>query len=94
MRFLHTADWHIGAGRSYIPGSLERTMGVIDDIYALALLEDISVVVVAGDVFDSPNLLAEEKRALARKIMAYDAAGISTLMIPGNHDAETATSPC
>lgn len=92
MRFIHTADWHIGAGRSYIPGSLERTMGVIDDIYALAIRDGISVVVVAGDIFDSPNLLAEEKRALARKILAYDAAGISTLMIPGNHDAETATT--
>lgn len=91
MRFIHTADWHIGAGRSYIPGSLERTMGVIDDIYDLAIKEGITTVVMAGDVFDSPNSSDDEKRALARKVLAYDAAGIATLMIPGNHDSVSAT---
>lgn len=67
-------------------------MGVIDDIYGLAIKEGIQVVVMAGDVFDSPNSPDEEKRALARKLLAYDAAGIATLMIPGNHDSVTATT--
>lgn len=86
MKFLHTADWHIGAGRGYIPHSAARTFEAIEAIYNTAMVEGIRTVVVAGDMFDSPNIEEAERRALLLKIAAYDSAGIATLMIPGNHD--------
>lgn len=92
MRFIHTADWHIGKGRSYLPDALARTLSVIDRIYRVAVEEQIDTVVVAGDIFDSPNVEDTERRALYSKIAAYDAAGIATLMISGNHDRMTSAT--
>lgn len=92
MRFIHTADWHIGKGRSYIPGALDRTLSVIDRIYRMAIDESIDTIVVSGDIFDSPNVEDAERRALYSKIAAYDAAGIATLMISGNHDRMTTST--
>lgn len=90
MKFLHTADWHIGASR-FIPNFLERQEAMIDSIFDLALSKNIEVVVVAGDIFDTSNPSIEEQELFQRKLLQYDAAGFHVLVIPGNHDLVDAT---
>ncbi|NLA60541.1 MAG: exonuclease subunit SbcD, partial [Firmicutes bacterium] len=54
MRVLHTSDWHLGrtlAGRQRLPEQEQ----FLDQLCAIASSEDVDIVIVAGDVFDSSN---------------------------------------
>lgn len=90
MRFLHTSDWHIGASK-FLPDFLERQADAIDQIYRIAEERGIKVVVVAGDLFDTADPSAEERDLLKTKLLQYDAAGFTTLVINGNHDHKNMT---
>lgn len=85
MRFVHTADLHIGGSRS-LPLHLERQESALDQIFDVAYEQDIDVVVIAGDVFDVSEPTLEERDLVERKLLEYDAQGFHILVIPGNHD--------
>lgn len=85
MRILHTADWHLGkplAGRSR---SAEHE-AYADELVALA--QDVDLVLVAGDVFDTynPPIEAEE---LFYDTMARlgDRGRRAVVVLAGNHDS-------
>jgi DNA repair protein SbcD/Mre11 len=53
VRFLHTADWHIGKplrGRS----RMDEYAKALDQVAAIAKDRQVDAVLMAGDVFDSP----------------------------------------
>ena len=63
MRFIHTADWHIGMGASHVPTVAEtvraarlETAGKIID---LARERKCDFILIAGDLFDS-NAVSNE----------------------------------
>lgn len=85
MRFLHTSDWHVGASK-FLPDYLDRQASVIDNIFDVAKKNDITTVVVAGDIFDDDVPSREERDLVQRKLIGYDQAGFNILVIPGNHD--------
>jgi len=85
MRFIHTADWHVG-GSSFLPDHLERSEQVIRSIYDLAKSKDIFTIVMAGDVFEDSDTTREQRDLVERLLLEYDSAGFTTLVIPGNHD--------
>lgn len=84
MKFLHTADWHVGRtirGRSRD----DEHRQVLAEIATIAGSEEVDLILVAGDIFDtaSPGPAAEEivYRAL------LDLAEVApVVMIAGNHD--------
>jgi len=91
MKFVHTADLHVGANRS-LPNYLGRQEEMLDSIFDVAYDHNIDVVVVAGDVFDDPDTTTQAERELVkRKLLEYDSAGFTILVIPGNHDLVDAT---
>ena len=51
MKFLHTADWHLGR---YLHGVslLEDQAHILDQFVELASNEKVDAVVIAGDVYD------------------------------------------
>ena len=87
MRFLHTADWHLGRilhGRSLI----EDQAHVLDQFVALVRDTRPDAVLIAGDVYDravppaeAVNLLDE---TLSRIVLGE---GVPTIVIAGNHDS-------
>ena len=86
MRLLHTADWHLGRsleGRSRRPEQEQ----MVDEICALADAEDVHLVIIAGDVFDSANppAFAEELFYDALDRLSADGKR-GVLVIAGNHD--------
>jgi len=85
MKFLHTSDWHIG-GSKFLPDFLQRQSDMIDQVYEIAESNGVKVVVVAGDLFDAAEPDGEERDLLKTKLLQYDAAGFTTLLINGNHD--------
>jgi predicted phosphodiesterase len=81
-RFLHTSDLHINAQRRY-PGYLERARKMLDQILVVARREEVSCIVVAGDVFDRPDVTHRERKLLSEWLAG---ANIPILMTSGNHD--------
>ncbi len=87
MRFLHTADWHLG--RSFNSASLvDDQAHVLDQLIDLATRERVDAVVIAGDIYDravppadAVSLLDD---VLARLVLG---AGIRVVLIAGNHDS-------
>ncbi len=85
MRFIHTADLHVG-GSSFLPDNLERSKSVIRSIYDYAVKSGITTVVVAGDIFEDSDTTKTQRDLVEKLFLEYDSAGFTTLMIPGNHD--------
>lgn len=85
MKFIHTADWHVGKtlkGRSRID---EQTK-VLKEIVALAIQHQVDAVLVAGDLYDSAAPTAEAQQLVVRTLMALATRGIEVVVIAGNHD--------
>ncbi len=55
MKILHTSDWHLGANIEGISRE-EEQMAIIDEISKVADEKDVDIVLIAGDVFVSPNM--------------------------------------
>lgn len=92
FRFLHTGDWHIGKGFGRFPaevGSVLRQarLDAIDTLASAARTGGASVVLIAGDVFDSPGLADAVLLKLMARLQAH--TGLRWFIIPGNHDPAT-----
>ncbi len=87
MRFLHTADWHLG--RSFHGSSLlEDQAHVLDQLVDLARQAQVDAVVVAGDIYDRALPPADAVSLLGDVLERLVAgAGIPVLLIAGNHDS-------
>jgi len=86
VRFLHTADWHLGRtlrGRSRAEEMHEVLVEMID----VARQERVDVVIVAGDVFDSASPGPGSERLLFEALREFVGAGIEVLLLAGNHDS-------
>lgn len=86
MRILHTADWHFGKtleGRDRLP----EQAAFVEELCAMCAAEAIDLVLVAGDVFQSPNpsAAAEELFYYAvDKLANHGKRGV--VIVAGNHD--------
>lgn len=86
MRFLHTADWHVGKKLGRI-GRMAEFEAVIDEMVQIARDEDVDVVLVSGDLWDRPlPPLDSIQLVVDGLIRLADAAG-RVVAIPGNHDS-------
>ena len=86
MKFLHTADWHVGKtlqGRS----RAEEYEAVLSEITGIADGESVDAILVAGDLFDSASPSPEAERIVFRALLDLrDVAPV--VIISGNHDNE------
>lgn len=86
MRFVHTADLHLG--RKLAQMSLERDCEhVLSQLADLVERSGSSALVVAGDVYDSPNPAEAAVRIWDRFITRMASAGVPVLAVSGNHDS-------
>ena len=86
MRVLHTADWHLGRtleGRS----RLAEQEAFVEELTAMANDEEIDLVLVAGDVYDSVNPPAAAEQLYYEALSRLSDGGKRTVaVIAGNHD--------
>ena len=85
MRILHTSDWHIGKrlmGRE----RLDEQSAVLDEIIAICDKEQIDLVLIAGDIFDTYTPSAEAEELFYSKIKLVAGLDRAVLIISGNHD--------
>lgn len=87
LRFLHTADWHLGR-LFHARSLLEDQAHVLDQFVALVRDVRPDAVLIAGDVYDRavppPEAVALLDDVLARIVVE---AGVPVVMIAGNHDS-------
>ncbi len=85
MRFLHTADWHLGRtirGRSR-SAEFEAALA---EVCTIARDEQVDVVLVCGDIYDTTSPPPEAERLLNTTLRDLVRAGIEVVLIAGNHD--------
>ncbi|MBW0115278.1 exonuclease SbcCD subunit D [Pseudonocardia abyssalis] len=85
MRFLHTADWHVGKtlkGHS----RLDEQEQVLREIVAIAREQQVDAVLVAGDLYDTAAPSAEAQKLVIRTLMGLAKDGTQVIAIAGNHD--------
>jgi len=85
VKFLHTADWHLGKplkGRS----RLSEQEQVLAEILDLARRESVDCLLVSGDLFDSYIPPPEAERLVFNFLAELVGRGIAAVIIGGNHD--------
>jgi exonuclease SbcD len=85
MRFLHTADWHIGKTLRARP-RLDEFEAALDEVACVALEARVDAVLVAGDVFDSPAPPPEAERLVYDFLARLLPERVACVLIAGNHD--------
>lgn len=86
MRILHTSDWHIGR-TFHGNATLEALRGVLGALVETVRARGVDVVVVAGDVFDSPAPSGAAHTLLTETLAAISDAGAAVVVTSGNHDS-------
>lgn len=88
MILLHTADWHIG---QYFFGydRKEEHIFFFDWLKKIIKEHKVDVLLVAGDVFDSPNPSAESQKIYYRFLseVTTENPNLQIVIIAGNHDS-------
>ncbi len=85
MRFLHTADWHLGKILHGHSRAVEQEQ-VLAEILEIARREKIDCVLVAGDLFESQAPPPEAERLVYNFFAELLSARIAAVVIGGNHD--------
>ena len=88
VKFLHTADWHLGMQAHFLPDEArvrfaQDRFDSVRRIADLAREEGCAFVVVAGDVFDSNHV---DRQVVAKAIDALTSFTVPVFLLPGNHD--------
>ncbi len=102
FRFVHAADIHLDSplkgleSHEDAPVDLIRgaTRKALENLVDLCLQEQVSFLLIAGDVYDGDWKSAETGRFFARQMLKLATAEppIPVFLIKGNHDAESAIS--
>jgi exonuclease SbcD len=85
VKFLHTADWHVGKtlkGRD----RLDEQKAVLAEIAGIAEAHQVDAVLVAGDVYDTSAPSAPAQQLVIATLLRMRRAGAEVIVIAGNHD--------
>ncbi|MBC2850060.1 exonuclease subunit SbcD [Cetobacterium sp. 8H] len=86
MKILHTSDWHLGKkleGQS----RLNEQKKFIDALETIVDTENIDLILLAGDIYDTYNPSAEAEKLFFDSIKILSKNGeVGIVIIPGNHD--------
>jgi exonuclease SbcD len=85
MKILHTSDWHVGKvlkGRD----RYDEHAGALSSIVQSARDEDVDVVLLAGDLFETAAPSARAQGLVMRTLLTLREDGRRVVAIAGNHD--------
>ncbi len=85
MRFIHTADWHVGKvlkGRD----RLDEQRDVLAEIALVTEQNQVDAVLVAGDVYDTAAPSASAQKLVIQTLLRLRRTGAEVVVIAGNHD--------
>ena len=84
MRLLHTSDWHVGKTIRGV-SRLEEHAAVLGEIGEVARREEVDLVLVAGDLYETASPSAEAERVVIDALLDLRTVA-PVVAIAGNHD--------
>lgn len=78
LRVLHTSDAHVGDAMLQ-----DRGVGAVRGVVDLALREQVDLVLLAGDLYDSNRVAQDIADAVGRELARLP---MTAVLLPGNHD--------
>jgi len=93
MKILHTADWHVGKvlkGRD----RYDEHAAVLASIVRTAREQDVDVVLIAGDLFETAAPSPRAQGLVMRTLLALRQDGRHVVAIAGNHTTSTSLTRC
>lgn len=95
MKFLHTADWHLGKKFTQLGSKAdiarEIRIETAENLLKMAKESNVDFVLISGDLFDSNNI---KRRVLNRVTnLMLNTSPLDIYILPGNHDPLTMDSP-
>lgn len=85
MKILHTSDWHVGKVLKNRDRHDEH-VNVLRSIVQTATAEDVDLVLVAGDLFESSAPTARAQGLVMQALLALREEDRRVVVIAGNHD--------
>ncbi|URZ03999.1 exonuclease SbcCD subunit D [Clostridium felsineum] len=86
MRILHTSDWHLGKNLEGF-SRMDEQEAFLEDFVKIVEENNIDMVVIAGDIYDSYNPPARAEKMFYSTLKKISQNGERvTLVIAGNHD--------
>lgn len=85
MKFLHSADWHVGKtlkGHS----RLDEQRQVLAEIVGIAREHDVDAVLISGDVYDTSAPGSEAQKLVNHTLLTLANERREVVVIAGNHD--------
>jgi DNA repair protein SbcD/Mre11 len=85
VKFLHTADWHVGKvlkGRD----RLDEQRAVLAEIVGVAEQNQVDAVLIAGDIYDAAAPSAAAQKLVIQTLLRLRRTGAEVIAIAGNHD--------
>jgi exonuclease SbcD len=96
LRLLHTADVHLGARHTDLGERAavlrERQFAAFKATVDLAISEEVDLLLIAGDLFDSNTQPRRSVERVAAELARLAKASIRTVIIPGTHDVYDGSS--
>ena len=87
VKILHTADWHLGKRLQEFPRIAEQKE-VLEEMVQIADREEVDIVFLAGDIFDSFNPSHEAVELFYKTLRRLSNNGTRPVVaIAGNHDS-------
>ena len=87
MRFLHTADWHVGRTIRGLSRADEHA-AVLAEMATVARQREVDAVLVCGDLFDTAAPSPESEQLVYRGLLDLARDGARVVIIAGNHDSD------
>lgn len=86
MKILHTSDWHLG--RTFHRNTLsDWHQRFLDELINYVTTNNIDVLLVSGDVYDSAHPSAETTELLGKTLDRLALAGVQVVLSAENHDS-------
>jgi exonuclease SbcD len=87
MKILHTSDWHLGKTLENI-SRIEEQRQFIGELCDIAEKEEVDIILIAGDIFDTYNPSSAAEELFYEAIDRLNSKGKRALVIiAGNHDS-------
>ena len=93
MKILHTSDWHVGKVLKGRDRHAEHA-AALGSIAATAQTEDVDLVLIAGDLFDTAAPTARAQGLVMRTLLDLRDDGRQVVAIAGNHDNPACSTRC
>src|SRR5476649_2493856 len=97
MKFVHTADIHIGMSNyakldpeTGLDTRLQDFLKTFDEIIDKAIEENVDAFIFAGDAYKTRDPSPTQQRGFGERIKRLTKAKIPTVMVVGNHDTPNA----